>query len=176
MAVNFMNGGVSFFDRLVHDRGPHSYYLVIHVDSPNYKGKAIIENDGLLLFLYQTQGIRQEKYPSFAKNLLINKSWLKTKNRTLQRWGFRKITKIKSVDDVAAKGKEEFLRYYFAGKAGRVLEEETSDDQRNAIIEKLFEWQIATSHDDLTGRLFYTEFEDLGDSNSSSDFIRNTHN
>ena len=90
----------------------------------------------------------------------MNKSWLKTKKVNLERRGFRKLTRIKAADDVAAKGKEEFLKYYFAGKAGRVIKAGISDDEKNAIIEKLFEWQIAASHDDQTGLLFYTEFKE----------------
>ena len=161
IAASSINSGESFFDHLVRDHGPHSYYLVINVDSPNYKGKASIENHLLFHFLYRTQRRMPEaEYESFAKNLLVTKSWLKTKTVNLQRWGFRKLTSSKAVDDVAAKGKEEFLKYYFEGKAGRVIKAGISDDEKNAIIEKLFEWQIASSNDDLTGLLFYTELKE----------------
>ena len=163
IAVSSINSGESFFDHLVSDHGPHSYYLVINFDSPDYQGKATIENHLLFHFLYRTQGrLPEAKYESFAKDLLVNKSWLKTKTINLQRWGFRKVTRITAVDDVAAKGKEEFLKYYFAGKAGRVIKEGVSDDEKVAIIERLFAWQIATSHDDETGLLFFTEFKDVG--------------
>ncbi len=160
IAVNCIGNGQSFFDRLVNSHAEHSYYLVVNVDSPHYKGKTVIENHVLLLFLYRTQGLPKAKYQSFAKDLLMNKSWLKTKEVNLERWGFRKVTKIKTVDDVAAKGKEEFLKHYFSGKAGRVIKAGISDDEKSAIIEKLFEWQIAASHDDQTGLLYYTEFKE----------------
>ena len=51
IAVNCMGSGQSFFDHLVSDNRQQSYYLVIHVDSPNYKGKAIIKNVSLFLFV-----------------------------------------------------------------------------------------------------------------------------
>ena len=162
IAVNCMAKGGSFFNHLVSDYGQRSYYLVINIDSPNYKGKAVVENRILLLFLYRTQGIPQEKYEAFALNLLVHKSPLKTKVVKLERWGFRKLTRIKTVDDIAAKGREEFLKHYFAGREGRVIRAGLTEEEKNAIIEKLFEWQIATSNDDETGLLFYTEFQDVG--------------
>src|SRR5690348_1980693 len=91
IVVNCTHIDESFFNRLVNDRGPHSYFLVIEVDAPNYKGRAAIENHLLLLFLYRTQGIPQEKYQSFAMDLLVNKSALKTNVLRLERWGFKKL-------------------------------------------------------------------------------------
>jgi hypothetical protein len=62
---------------------------------------------------------------------------------------------------VAAKGKEEFLKHYFAGRGGRVIKARLTDEEKSAVIGRLFEWQIATSNDDESGLLFYTEFKDL---------------
>lgn len=158
-AVNCSATGESFFDHLVAHHDRHSYFLVINVDSPKYRGKATIENDGLLLFLYKTHGLPQEKYENFAMNLLVNQTPLRTKVVNLEQWGFRKLTKIPVVDNVAAKGKEEFIKYYFGGVQGRVLKAGVSNEEKNAVIEKLFQWQIATSNDDESGRLMYTWFD-----------------
>lgn len=149
----------SFFDHLVQSHGPHSYYLVIAVHSPHYSGKVIIENHLLFLFLHRTRGIDRTSYESFATDLLVSNSPLRTKVANLERWGFRKLSKVPTVNNVAAKGKEEFIKHYFGGVQGRVLKAGVRDEEKNAIIEKLFQWQIATSHDDESGRLMYTRFD-----------------
>lgn len=61
------------------------------------------------------------------------------------------IPKISSVEANAKKGADEFIKIYFDN--GKTLKDGIIVDERTAIIQKLFEWEISSKIDDETGYL-----------------------
>jgi hypothetical protein len=110
----------------------------------------IIQNGDLFYFLNQTKGLDAEGYRAFMKAQLSNKTRLNIGETRLSKWGFIKVADVGSVRKQSSKGIEEFIRHYFRG---RVIKDGISDDKRNGIINRLFEWGIASKTDDETGYL-----------------------
>ena len=145
-----------FHQKVLDDLRLHSYFVVVKVETPNYKGRIAIENDDLLIFLHVTKGINQKKYKAFVNELLKNHIPLKLSDEELEKWKLKRIKPIDEVNDYASKGQEKFIEYYFNE---RVIKKDLSEEEQLAIIAKLFDWQIATNIDDITGNLVFTRFD-----------------
>ena len=139
-----------FYDKVLRDQGNHSFFIAVDVVSSEYTGRVIIQNGDLLYFLNQTKGLDAEGYRAFMRAQLSNKTRLNIGDARLSKWGFIKVVDVGSVRKQASKGIEEFIRHYFRG---RVIKDGIGDEMRNAIINRLFEWGIASKTDDETGYL-----------------------
>jgi hypothetical protein len=64
---------------------------------------------------------------------------------------FIKVESVTSVNANAQKGADEFILTYFDN--GKVLKDGIKKEERTAIIQKLFEWEIPSRIDDETGYL-----------------------
>lgn len=146
-----MNKDTSFYQKVINDFDRYSYFISIEVHSEKYNGKFIIENDDLYSYLQQTQKIDREKYKAIIKEKLINHSSLELSNSTQSQSNFIKVPEIESVNANAKKGTDEFIKIYFDN--GKVLKDGITDDERTAVIQKLFEWEVASKIDDETGYL-----------------------
>jgi hypothetical protein len=151
-----VNGKCDFYDKVLDDFQNNSYFLVIKVETPSYKGKVITENDNFVSFLYHIKGINEAKYKPFVKKLLLNDTPLKISDEELEKGRFFKILPIREINEFSSKGQEEFIKKYFDG---RVIKEDLSKEERIAIIEKLFEWKIATNIGDITAEMVFTRFD-----------------
>jgi hypothetical protein len=147
--------GERFVDRLLGDFRDNSYVLVVGVKTNTYTGRVIIKNDDLFQLLSQSKGFDEIRYKVFVKHLLISKGQLSITESDLEKWNVMKTRSLKSVDNIASRGQEAFVRHYFNG---RVLKDGIPDNEKAAIIAKLFEWKIATNVDDETGYLVFTKF------------------
>lgn len=144
-----MNKDTSFYQKITNDFDRYSYFVSIELRSSNYNGIIIIENDDLFNYLQTTQKIDKEKYKEMIKEKLVNHSSLEITNTT--KFNFIEVKEIQTVNVNAKKGVDEFIKKYFDN--GKVLKDGITDDERTAIIQKLFEWKIPTKIDDETGYL-----------------------
>jgi hypothetical protein len=140
----------SFFERVLNNFSRQSSFISFEVESKNYSGKVLMENRRLFYFFHKTEGFDVEKYKLFMKKLLLNKTKLKVSDKTLEEWQFVKTEDVKIVNDYAAKGHEEFLHYFFQDN---VLKKDVDVTTQNAIVSKLFEWQMLVYIDDDSGYL-----------------------
>jgi hypothetical protein len=92
--------------------------------------------------------IDKKQYIKKIKEQLIKKSSIAINNPNSN---FIKVPDIPGVKVNAKKGVDEFIKIYFNN--GKTLKDGITDDERIAIIQKLFEWKIATKIDDETGYL-----------------------
>lgn len=145
-----MNKDTSFYQKVINDFDRYSYFISIELHTSNYNGKVIIENDDLYNYLQQTHKIDKEKYKTMIKEKLLNHLSLELSNNNQSQSNFIKVPEIESVNTIAKKGIDEFIKTYFDGK---VLKDGVTDDERTVIIQKLFEWEVASKIDDETGYL-----------------------
>ena len=139
------NSKHNFFDKIINDFRDDSYFIVIkNNDKINY----IVENDDLYYYLQKQNTIDKEQYKKEVKAKLINGNVFEIVNPNSN---FIKVPNVPSVVANAKKGADEFNKIYFDN--GKTLKDGITDDERTAIIQKLFEWEIASKIDDETGYL-----------------------
>jgi hypothetical protein len=63
------NSNSSFYNKILNDFDTTSYFIAADIKSPFYKGRIIIENNNLYLYLYKTKGYDKGKYISSEKNI-----------------------------------------------------------------------------------------------------------
>lgn len=139
-----------FLDTVLDDFDRYSYFIAVKLESPDYKGQVIIENDDLYYYFEQSQSLSRSAYKDMMFNKLRSNESLNIESTDLERWNFYKIPSIASVAQNAEKGVEAFIKSYFDG---RVLKDGITDDERTAIIARLYEWKIPSKIDDETGYL-----------------------
>jgi hypothetical protein len=142
----------------------NGYFIALNVKSNTYNGKVIITNGYLQYFLTQTRKFNEKQYNEFMTKLLVNKDVLPLKNATLLRDGyfikvkgfnaplFMPVRNVDEVEEAATKGCEKFIDHYF-DKKYLMLKNAIGDVERNAVVNKLFEWQIPSFVSDIPGML-----------------------
>lgn len=149
------NNDSVFFDKLLNDFERYSWFISVKINSFEYNGKAIIENDDLFYFLNQTQKLDREQYRKVIGEKLKNNGTLEIGQESLVKWNFIKVPDISSINQNAQKGVRKFVKIYFDGK---VLKDGITDEERTAVIQKLFDWKIASKTDDESGCLILSRF------------------
>ncbi|HMJ09081.1 MAG TPA: hypothetical protein VK468_08750, partial [Pyrinomonadaceae bacterium] len=140
-----------FLERVLTDFSlQHSNYIALDVESDEFSGRIIIENEKLFAFLNRSKGLTEKAYVAFMKDILSKKGKLQMGNAKPEEIGFEKVTSLSSVDANADKSRETFTAHYFPKG---VITSGVSAEEVNSIINKLFEWHVATFMDDETGLL-----------------------
>lgn len=140
----------SFKEKVISDFGRYSFYLPVNINSSGYKGKAIIENDDLFIFLHLTKGLSKEQYQYEIKELLKENSILNVGNIDLNKWNFIPVQNIKEINEYSEKGINTFLKKYFKDN---ILKDNVSEEKMASIINQLFKWDIGSKIDDESGCL-----------------------
>lgn len=139
-----------FYNKVLNDFDTTSYFIALNIKSPSYKGRTLIQNNNLYRFLQKTKGFDKERYKSFMKRILTHHRALKIEDKDFAVWKFIKVYEIESVMQIADRGRDNFVAYYFNGI---VLNYDTTEKEQNAIINQLFYWEIPAKIDKLTGDL-----------------------
>lgn len=144
------NYNSSFYNKVLNDFDTTSYFIAVDIKSPFYKGRTIIENNNLYMYLNNTKGFDKGKYINFMKRILRHHRALKITDKDIVVWKFIKVTELVSVIHVADQGRDNFVANYFNGT---VLNFGITDIEQNAIINQLFYWEIPAKIDKLTREL-----------------------
>ncbi len=144
------NANSPFYDKVLNDFDTTGYFIALDIKSPSYKGPALIGNNNLYLFLHNTKGLDKKRYKSFMKRILTHHRALKIEDKDFDMWKFMKVHEIESVIQIANKGSDNFVAYYFNG---RVLNYGLPEEEQNAVIYQLFYWEIPAKIDKLTGNI-----------------------
>jgi hypothetical protein len=144
------NYNTPFYDKVLDDFDTHSYFVAVDIKSSSYKGRVIIENNNLYQFFQRTKGLNREKYKYQMKRILAHHKVLTIENKDYSESNFLKVSELESVIQVANRGSEYFIAYYFNGV---VLNYGITDEERDAIINQLFYWNVPAKIDNLTGDL-----------------------
>ncbi len=139
-----------FIDKVLNDFNRNSCFVVIKIVSKDYNGLTAIENDELFYFLSKTKNYKKEEYQSKIKKVLLSKSTIDLENESLEKWNFIKIIPCESINLIADKGIKIFLDHFFEHG---VLKGGINENEKAAIIEKLFNWKIPVITDDESGML-----------------------
>jgi len=139
-----------FLDKIVNNFDRNSYFIAIDVKSAEYNGRVIIENDDLYYYYEQKKQYSKSIYKDFIIQKLLANESLNINATDFEKWNFYKVPSIISITQNEEKGVEGFIKTYFDG---RVLKDGITDEERIAIINQLFEWEIASYIDDETGYL-----------------------
>ncbi|GHN02379.1 hypothetical protein WSM22_38680 [Cytophagales bacterium WSM2-2] len=135
----------TFIDKITSDFRRNSFFISVKaIDGTNY----VIENDDLYYFLQKQKSIGKEQYRKEIKEKLIKGSSIEISNPNSN---FIKVVNVSTVEASAKKGIDEFIKTYF--NKGKVLKAGITNNERTAIIQKLFVWEIASKIDDETGYL-----------------------
>jgi hypothetical protein len=140
------NSNYSFYEKVLSDFKRYSYFVSIDIEG---KGRFIIENDDLFYFFLKHQNLDKGKYKEFVLSKLIDQSSINITDSLTS--SFIKVESVTSVNANAQKGADEFILTYFDN--GKVLKDGIKKEERTAIIQKLFEWEIPSRIDDETGYL-----------------------
>lgn len=143
-------GNSQFFDKVLSDFDTTSYFIALDIKAPTYKGRAIIENKDLYLFLNRTKGLDKEKYKTYMTGILSHRRSLKINNKDLLNVKFKKVYNVESIIRNSNNGRDSFISYYFNGK---ILNYVLIEREQNAVINQLFYWEIPAKIDKLTGYL-----------------------
>ena len=139
-----------FYNQDLNDFDTTSYFIAVDIKSPLYKGRTIIENNNLYLYLHKTKGFDKGKYIYFMKRTLRHHRALKVTDKDIIVWKFIKVTELESVIKAAYRGRDNFVANYFNGT---VFNFGITDLEQNAIVNQLFYWEIPAKIDKLTGDL-----------------------
>lgn len=145
----------NFIDKVLSDYDEHSFFVSIKIRSNGQTQMNLIENDELFHFFKLKKDFNEEEYKKYMSDVLFQDLAINITGEELEEVGFKKVIKIKEVDDASKKGKDFFIKKYFKE---RVLIEVDSEYERNYIIQKLFEWEIPTKIDDETGHIILFKF------------------
>ena len=145
--ISCKNSNSSFYNKVLNDFDTTSYFIAVDIKSPFYKGRTIIENNNLYMYLHKTKGFDKVKYIYFMKRTLRHHRVLKISDKDIVAWKFKKVTELESVIHVANRGRDNFVANYFNGT---VLNSGITDIEQNAIIDQLFYWEIPAKIDKLT--------------------------
>ncbi|MGC1392496.1 MAG: hypothetical protein WA816_15780 [Bacteroidales bacterium] len=148
--VSCKNPDSAFYNKVLNDFDTTSYFIAVDIKSPFYKGRTIIENNNLYLYLSKTKGFDKGKYIYFMKRTLRHHRALKVTDKDIIVWKFIKVTELESVIHVADQGRDNFVANYFNGT---VINFGVTDIEQNAVINQLFYWEIPAKIDKLTGEL-----------------------
>lgn len=143
-------GNDNFIKKVISDFDRYSFFVSIEVESPEYRGRAIIENNDLYRYYNQTQNIDKKKYQDVIYKILRAKLTLNIKNEDFTQFNFFIVPNDTTVIANAQKGVDDFIKTYFEE---RVLRDELADNERYAIISQLYNFNIASKIDCETGYL-----------------------
>ena len=138
-----------FYSKLVNDFDRNSLFISINMEFLDYKGRVIVENDDLFNYLSKTRKIDKEQYKKLITQKLKKNEAIVFLNSKVSS-EFSKVVSLPIVNKNDQMNPEEFIKQYFNG---RVLKDGISDEERTAIVQKLFDWKIAVKIDDETGYL-----------------------
>ena len=105
-----------FYDIILNNFNENSYYLTFKVESSNYNGDIVIENDDLYYYLQKSKKISKRKYIEYLKKHLENKLPIKLNGDIFLTENFIKLIKNSTIDEDANKGLDFFLTKYFDNK------------------------------------------------------------
>jgi hypothetical protein len=148
--ISCENPNSPFYNKVLNDFDTTSYFIAVDIKSPFYKGRTIIENNNLYMYLHNTKGFDKGKYIYFMKRTLKHHRALKITDNDIIDWKFIKVRELESVIHVADQGRDNFVANYFNGT---VINFGITDMEQNAIINQLFYWEIPAKIDKLTGEL-----------------------
>jgi hypothetical protein len=140
----------AFYNKVLNDFDSTSYFISLNIKSPSFKGRAIIENRKLYLFLNQTKGFNEKRYQLYMEKMLSHRRVMKVEEKDFSRFDFRKVYDDESVIRNTVNGRDNFIAYYFNGS---VLNLVLSEKELNAVISQLFYWEIPAKYDKLTREL-----------------------
>jgi len=143
-----------FYNKLLDDVEGHTYFMTIKIKSIGFIGKIVVENSDLFYYFNQVKKTNRSEYKKMIIRSLERNASIEIGNADLVRWNFLKVPLVNSVNLNVEKGVEQFIKIYFNGN---VLKDGITDEERTAIIQKLFEWKILTKIDDETGYLFISK-------------------
>jgi len=148
--ISCKNSNSSFYNKVLNDFDTTSYFIAVDIKSPFYKGRTIIENNNLYMYLHKTKGVDKVKYIYFMKRTLSHHRAVKITDKDFVDWKFIKVTELEVVIHNADLGRDNFVANYFNGT---VLNSVITDIEQNAIINQLFYWEIPAKIGKLTGEL-----------------------
>lgn len=133
-----------FIKKVINDFDLHSSFLSFKIRNSTY----IIENDDLCYqYFYIEKKENERHYKRKIKKVLKTNSVLDIDTIIPN---FIQVPYIESVENNAKKGVDEFIKIYFDED---VIKGEVTFEEEIAIINKLFEWEIACKRDCETGVL-----------------------
>jgi hypothetical protein len=140
----------AFFDKVSTDFSRHSAFIAIQVRLPNGVISALIENDELYHFFTETKGYDKSKYLEEIRNTLISKKPIPVSDTDFGKYDFVKVDPVQDLQKEFKQGKVFILNKYFRDN---VIVEGLSAEKKNALVNQLFNWNIATRIDDESGYL-----------------------
>ena len=139
-----------FYNQVLNDFYTTSYFIAVDIKSPFYKGRTIIENNNLYLFLNKTKGFHKQRYLSYMERTLTHHRSLKIDDKDFAMWKFIKVYELESVIQNTDRGRDNFVANYFNGT---LMKYGFTEKEQNAVINQLFYWGIPAKIDKLTGEL-----------------------
>jgi len=139
-----------FYNQVLNDFDTTSYFIAVDIKSPSYKGRAIIENNNLYLFLNKKRGFHNRRYLSYMERTLTHHRSLKIDDKDFAMWKFIKVYELESVIQNTDRGRDNFVANYFNGT---LMKYGFTEKEQNAVINQLFYWGIPAKIDKLTGEL-----------------------
>lgn len=139
-----------FLSKVTGDFSRNSYFIIVKTGTQNKGTDYLIDNDDLFYFFRQTKGFDKTAYQKYMIPILQSNKSISVSDTDISRFGFIKLTRNEHVHAEAVKGKDAFVDNFFKGK---ILKDGLSVEQRNNIVQVLYDWQIATRIDDESGYL-----------------------
>ena len=140
-----------YVDYVLEDFSETSCFLVLNIQDINgRKEKVVIQNHDLYNYLKRKQGIKKKDYTQKLHNILLTNETLQISDTLLWQNGFSKYFEDGKVQVAASKGRDYFLKSFFYDD-GDLKDDSTLS--LNAIIGKLFEWNIPIRVDCISGSL-----------------------
>jgi hypothetical protein len=153
-----------FYQNVLSDIGntANTSFVSLRVRSSAYTGRVITPNGYLYEVMRRTKGLGPKSYVRLLSHILAHDGVLTLPiegadypSHLLRLRGIRSkemiaLKPVARVTQMAAKGCDEFVKYYFDQ---RILRHGPDLPERNAVIDQLFRWHIASFVSDIDGTL-----------------------
>ncbi|MDR2728846.1 MAG: hypothetical protein LBB56_06915 [Chitinispirillales bacterium] len=147
-----------FIKKIIHNNSRDGFYVSVDIESQEYNGKVVVDIGNLYWYFYKTRDLNREESKGIMYWVLKEKLTLK-----IAKCNFNCIQSYFSIihDDTAIisnaqKGIDHFIETYFNG---RYIKKDIALGSRNAIINQLYNFNIASQNDCESGYLKIVDTE-----------------
>jgi len=154
-----VSGQNTFLDNVTSDKRFYGPYVVVPAFIDSSFCNIAVKNKELYSFLLYSDIVDSSGYSAYVLSIINGERsfyYSQKKRKKIERLDFEVINIPDSVRNIAEKGKDFFINYYFFDKSG--LKEEYMQ-YKTAIIYFLFKWEIPVTTPCETGGLHISDFE-----------------
>jgi len=149
----------TFLKEVINSRGSNGAFISYTIKSSSFTGTLVTTTNKLREHYYYNNIEKLKDYQNKAYDILSQKKEIEINSEYFLKETIQnRVVAVKEIDSLSKRGKDVLMNFYFNNK-GEIKEciinrKNHSKTTEIALINKLFQWKIATRKDYHTGRLY----------------------